>query len=185
MLPGIDDDISQPQPRVDLQLQSKIRSQFYNYVRRLPSRESCEILLRIYFSGVNNFNGVLGEPIFWEQYERWNAAFAILLKETPEKLPEDLQFFPAVLFNVLAIALQFLPVSYDTRIENLKFAPVQTFAELSQEYSDCGEALSRLLKSTKRRPTFTGVQASFLRDWWLANNGDLLKSWNHSGQTVK
>jgi hypothetical protein len=165
-------------------VQHKIRSDYYGLVRRLPSKAHCEILIRNFFSGINNVNCPLEETFFREQLRRWwDLAYSILLERGPEELPEDLKFFPALLFQVLAISLQFLPRSYDSRLCELRFGPTQTFVDLSREYSSCGVATAQLLKRSK--PTLVGVQQSFLRDSWLVNEGDILTAWEHSGKTVK
>jgi hypothetical protein len=144
----------------------------------------CEILFKSFFAGVNTLNAALSEVIFREQLVRWQRnAFEIILREGPEKLPSDLQCFPGLMYQILAVALQFLPPEYDIRIHELRFSDSQTLAELSREYSDCGVALSNVLKDQKQ--SIVGVQQSFLRDIWLTNTGDLLAAWNHSGQTVK
>jgi hypothetical protein len=177
-------EISSLHPIVALQAQTRIRSQYYGFVRRLPNKKMCEIIFDFFFKGVNNLNAALDETIFREQARRWwDSANDILLNNGPQNLPEDLRYFPALIFQVLAIALQFLPTLYDTRIDELKFAPSQTISDLSSEYSECSEALSRLLGRTKM--TLGGVQRSFLRDWWLVNTGDLMEAWNHSGETVR
>jgi len=144
----------------------------------------CELLFEFFFGNVNFLNAALDETFFREQWGQWwSSANDILLNQGPENLPEDLQCFPGLIFQVLAVALQFLPDSYNARIDELKFAPSQTISDLSSEYSECSEALSKLLIRTK--PTLVGVQRSFLRDWWLVNTGDLMEAWNHSGETVR
>lgn len=142
------------------------------------------MLFQYFFTNANPLNSALDETIFREQLERWwELAYDILLKQGPEKLPKDFQCFPALIFQVLAVTLQLLPVSYDPRLDELKFGPLQTFAELSREYTDCGVDLSNLLGRAKT--TLVGVQQSYMRDYWLLNSGDLMQAWNHSGETVK
>lgn len=132
----------------------------------------------------NPLNSALDEVIFREQLEQWwSIAYDVLLKEGPEKLPKDLQCFPALMFQVFAVAVQTLPLKYDSRLDELKFAPSQTFAQLSKEYSDCGVELIKLLG--KGRLTLVGVQESFMRTAWLINEGNLMLGWKHSGETVK
>jgi hypothetical protein len=184
VITGVDADIPSSHPATASQIQSKIRSEYYGYVRRLPSNMHCEILLQIFFANINPINNALAEPIFREQMGRWRSlAYEILLTQGPEKLPDDLRFFPVLIFQTLAVALQFLSIPYDERLEELKFGPSQSFADLSREYSECGVALYKSLG--KARPTLIGVQHGFLRDVWLTNKGDILQAWNHSGQTIK
>jgi L-rhamnose mutarotase len=161
-----------------------MRSEYYGYVRRLPSRTHCEILYQIFFADINHVNASLEQSMFREQEQRWwSLAHSVLLTQGPEKLSEDLRFFPALLFQALAVALQYVPSRYDVRLDELKFGPAQTFPELSKEYADCGLGVYKSLG--KSRPTFVAVQYSFMRDMWLINKGDLTQAWNHSGQSVK
>jgi hypothetical protein len=141
------------------------------------------VLFKHFFDNVNLLNSALDETMFREQLDHWwSDAYSIILEKGPGKLPEDLRTFPALMFQVLAIALQFVPLS-DTSLDLLKFAPSQTFFELSREYSECGVAMAKLF--ARVRPTLSGVQHSFMRDWWLVNMGDLMEAWNHSGETVR
>jgi hypothetical protein len=87
------------------------------------------------------------------------------------------------MFQVLAISLQLLPSSYDPGLDELKSGPLQTFDDLSREYTECGMDLSKLLG--RARTTLVGVQHSYMRDYWLINSGDLMQAWNRSGETVK
>jgi len=165
------DILAMSQPAVALEVQNRVRSEYYAYVRRIPPKVPCEVLFKCFFNGLNNLNAALDETIFREQLDHWwTLAHEVLLKQGPEKLPDDLRCFPALIFQVLALALQFLPLSLEPQVDELKFSPLQTFAELSRE---------------KSRPTLVGVQQSFLRGCWLTNTGDVMQSWNHSGQTVK
>jgi hypothetical protein len=83
----------------------------------------------------------------------------------------------------LAITLQFISGQYEAEIDELRFGPSQTVAELSKEYSDCGVSLSNMVGNAKL--THIGVQHSSMRDWWLLNAGDLMQAWKHSGETVR
>lgn len=167
-----------------LEIRSRIRSDYYGYVRRIPSKTHCEVLFQYFFTIVNPLNSALDETIFREQLKRWwDLAFSVLLKNGPEKLPRELQCFPALIFQVLALALRGLPENYDSKIDELRFGPLQTFSDLSKEYTDCGTNMVKLLG--KARQTLVGVQHSFLRDCWLASSGDLMEAWNHSGETIK
>lgn len=167
-----------------MQIRSRIRAEYYGYVRRIPSKVHCEVLFQSYFSGINALNSGLDEVIFREQLTRWrDLACDVLLNEGPEKLTEDLQYFPALIFQVLALGLKCLPSTCDSQLSELKFSPSQTFIDLSLEYTECSVALSNLLREQK--PTLVAIQQSFLRDVWLIMTGELLQAWTHSGQTVK
>jgi hypothetical protein len=184
VITGIDIDIPSSSLNVTPQIQSRLRAEYYGYVRRIPPAPICEVLFQILFGGVIQLNSALDETIFREQLGRWRGiAYDTLLNHGPENLPDELRYFPALIFQVLALALQFVPATQHSQLDELKFAPSQTFAQLSREYTDCGVAITGIL--VKSKPTLVAVQQNFLRDWWLMNNGDLVQAWNHSGQTVK
>jgi hypothetical protein len=169
---------------VSPQIRNKIWAEYYGYVRRLPSKTQCETLWNSFFTTINDVNSALSEVIFREQLAQWwRDGYEILLQEGPESLPADLKFFPALMFQVMAVALLFLPVELEAQLDDLKFSPSQTLSELSREFSECGVSLSSIIKAQK--PSLVAVQQSFLRDVWLTNVGDLLQAWNHSGQSVK
>ncbi|KAF2816414.1 uncharacterized protein BDZ99DRAFT_471641 [Mytilinidion resinicola] len=166
------------------QIRSKLRADYFGYVRRLPAKTNCDILIDLFFKDVNHLNEALDQVIFREQLDRWWAtAHDTIFKQGPDALPLDLWYFPALIFQVLGVALQFLPTPHDPQLEELKFTPLQTFTELSKEYSDCGEGLSNLVG--RPSPTLVAIQSSFMKDLWYANAGDILQAWNHSGRTVK
>lgn len=179
----IDTDIT-VRPEAASRIQSKIRSQYYGYVRRLPSKQHQEVLVQIFFSEVNNTVAVLDETIFKEQAARWwTTGIDIVLSEGPEGLPADLLAFPALIFEVFALALIRINGPYDLRLDELKFSPSQTFNALAQEYIESAEALSRLLAVAT--PTLTGIQQSAVLTQWLIDTGDIMRAWDNSGKTVR
>jgi hypothetical protein len=111
------------------------------------------------------------------------SSMKMLTKEGPNGLPKEIRCFPALIFQVLAITLQFISGPYEAEIDELRFGPSQTVVELSKEYSDCGVYLSNMVGNAKL--TLIGVQHSSMRDWWLLNAGDLMNAWMHSRQTVR
>ncbi|KAG0650151.1 Short-chain dehydrogenase reductase [Hyphodiscus hymeniophilus] len=177
-------DIPTSHPTITSHVQSRIRAEYFGFVRRLPSREVCEVMYQLFFITANQIFVALDETIFREQLARWwDIAYDVLLKQGPETLPQELQCFPALIFQVIAVTLQFLPQLYDPRLDELKFGSQQSFTELSREYTDCGMELSKLLG--RARTTFVGVQHSYMRSCWLVYTGDLMQAWNHSGETVR
>ncbi|EHK17403.1 uncharacterized protein TRIVIDRAFT_1603, partial [Trichoderma virens Gv29-8] len=158
--------------------------EYYGYVRRIPSKDHCDKLFEFFFLHLNSLCSPLDQTFFEEQLRRWwDLAHKVLTKEGPNGLPEEIRCFPALIFQVLAIALQFISGPYKAKIDELKFGPFQTVAELSKEYSDCGVSLYNMVGNAKL--TLIGVQHSSMRDWWLLNSGDLVQAWTHSSQTIR
>lgn len=171
-------------PTAPRQIRSRIRAEYIGYVRRLPPSSSCEVLFKLFFGGINSIHSSLDEVKFREQLNRWDELGRdIVLNQSPESLPEELLHFPALLFQLLAVSLQYLPALYHADLDKLKFCPSQTLDQLSAEYSDCAAALTLLVRHS--RPSLVAIQQSLLKDWWLTNNGDLSQAWDHSGQTVR
>ena len=133
---------------------------------------------------MNSTVAALDETIFREQAARWWASGnEIILTRGPEGLPADLLAFPALLFEVFALALIRITGSYESQLDELKFTPSQTFKALATEYIDCAESLSKLLGVAT--PTITGIQQSLVLTQWYIDAGDLMRAWNQSGETVR
>jgi hypothetical protein len=173
-----------PHPIVNIHAHSNVRADYYNYVRRLPSKIHCETLFNYFFSGINytNTNCSLDEPIFREQLEQWWTAYDTILEQGPEHLSDDLRCFPALMFQILATSLQFLPPSYNNQLDELKFSALQSFYGLGVEYSECGVALSSLAFI---KPSLVGVQQRHMRVWWSVYAGDMMRGWHDTSQTMK
>jgi hypothetical protein len=166
-----------------LRVQTSPREEYYNYVRRLPPKPACEVIFKYFFPGCNDVYALLSEAFFKEQYNRWmTLAHDILPKKGARHLPDDIRCFPALLFQVIAVTLQFISDLHEPLLDELRYGS-QTFAELSREYSDCGVALAEICNRLKL--TFIGVQHNFMRGFWLRNSGNIIGAWNHSGETVR
>ena len=90
----------------------------------------------------------------------------------------EVRYFPALLFQVIALSLQFVPTGWDT-LAGLPASQVSS----PQMYSDLGDELLSLLG----RPglAITGVQAEFLRSSWLKNCGRGIESWHTLGSAIR
>jgi hypothetical protein len=150
----------------------------------LPPKQYQELLFQIYFTQVNSLITAVDETIFREQAAQWWAfGNDIVLTKGPEGLPVDLVAFPALMFEIFALALIRNTTSYELQLDELKFAASQTFHALAHEYIECAEGLSKLFAPTKT--ALTGIQQSMLFSQWLIDTGDLMRAWDHSGETVR
>lgn len=153
-------------------------------MRQLPARPFCETLVKLFFEAVNWHYGVLDKEVFLELYDTWwQEGYRILMDGGPRRLPPDLQMFPALLYQVLAQALQFLPRDHDPDLHHLKLGASQTFSELSAEYSECGMDLVAAIG--RENATLVCVQHDFLRASWLKNSGRVAESWHSLGQAIR
>jgi hypothetical protein len=160
-----------------------LREKYKNFIRQLPSKEFIEKLVATYFREVNYQYCPLDEGIFRDHLRNWNNLSFTTLNKGPLELSGDLQFFPALLFQMLALALQFQPPDYDPSLDSLKYAANMSFDDLASDYSDSGVAILSLLG--KRHTTLITVQTGFLRTSFLKNCGMVPESWHSLSQTIR
>jgi hypothetical protein len=163
--------------------QSGLREKYKSLIRQLPSKPYIEKLLTTYFREVNYHYYPLDEAIFRDHLKNWHNLSFSTLNKGPLELSGDLQFFPALLFQTLALALQFEPPDYDPSLDSLKYAAAMSFDDLASDYSDSGVSILGLLG--KRHTTLVTVQAGFLRTAYLKNCGMVPESWHSLSQTIR
>ncbi|KAG0648747.1 Multidrug resistance regulator 1 [Hyphodiscus hymeniophilus] len=162
---------------------SGIREKYKSLVRQLPSKPFVEKLLETFFKEVNNQYYSLDEDIFRDHLKNWNSLPFSTLNKGPLELSGDLQFFPALLFQCLALSLQFQPFEYDPSLDSLKYAAGMSFDDLANDYSESSVSLMTLLG--KRHTTLITVQTGFLRTSFLKNTGMVPESWHSLSQTIR
>ena len=163
--------------------QSGLREKYKSYIRQLPPKHLIEQLLATYFKESNCQYYPLDEGIFMDHLKTWHSLSFSTLSKGPSELSPDLQFFPALLFQALALALQFQPPDYDPSLDSLKYAAGMTFDDLASDYSESGCQILCLLG--KRNTTLITVQAGFLRTAYLKNCGMVPESWHYLSQTIR
>ena len=160
-----------------------MKEKYKSLIRQLPSKAYIEKLVDTYFREVNHQYSPLDEGIFRDLLTRWHGLSFSTLNKGPLQLPGDLQFFPALLFQVLALALQFQPLNYDQGLDSLKYAAGMSFDDLASDYSESGVSILNLLG--KRHTTLVTVQSGFLRTAYLKNCGMVPESWHSLSQTIR
>ncbi|KAJ5535578.1 fungal specific transcription factor domain-containing protein [Penicillium frequentans] len=149
-------------------------------IAKLPPRTDIEALVDFFFREVNWHYSILEILYFDSLFSRWpptGQMEAVNYLQTAE-LSMELRYFPSLLFQVIALALQFLPND-----RGLLAKSSLTGVASSQTYSDLGdELLSRL-----GRPGFAlaAVQADFLRSSWLKNFGRGIEAWHAVGCAIR
>ncbi len=98
----------------------------------------------------------LDPDIFQAQLADWNnLSFSVLSSVGPHGLSPDLRVFPALVFQVMAIALLVLPEEPHEFYDHLKYAGNMTFEDLASDYSDSSVGILTLLG--KRNITLSAV----------------------------
>ncbi|KAK6446696.1 hypothetical protein FP744_10002946 [Trichoderma asperellum] len=148
-------------------------------IAKLPPRTVIEALVKLFFDEVNSHYFILEHVYFNELFSRWPPKERI----EPVKylnfvqLSTELRYFPSVLFQIIALSLQFVPPDWGV----LSGASYELAT--SRTYSDLGDRLLYLLG----RPglAITAVQADFLRSSWLKNCGRAVEAWHTIGHAIR
>lgn len=90
--------------------------------------------------------------------------------------------FPALLFSVLAVTLQFVAPD-DEEARALNLSTIQQCIWLSQRYLDIGEKIIRLFE--RQKPTTTSIEFYLVRMAWLKNAGRGSESWQCLGVALR
>ncbi|KAL6826486.1 hypothetical protein V8C40DRAFT_216562 [Trichoderma camerunense] len=151
-----------------------------SFVAKLPPRSVTEALVDFFFDEVNWHYFILERLYFNDLFSRWppkeRTEPVKYLK--PTQLSTELRYFPSLLFQVIALSLQFLPPDWDVLPK-----PSLRALATSRTYSDLGDELLHFLG----RPGFAiaTVQADFLRSSWLKNCGRGVESWHAVGNSIR
>lgn len=160
-----------------------LREKYKNLIRQLPSRSYIDQLIDTYFREINWHYCSLDRHAFDQHLHGWvNLSFSVLNKG-PQELPANLRFFPALLFQMLALALQFHNPGQDSSLDCLKYVKEMTLDDLASDYSESGADILKLLG--KRDLTLVTVQAGFLRTSFLKNSGNIPESWHSLSATIR
>jgi hypothetical protein len=156
---------------------------YLELVAQLPPDAIAGEFLDIYFDRGNWYFGILERYYFDEAYTAWRTHRPLLIGHSSlEVLPRNLLHFPALLFQVLAVALGF--VESDQPVA--KLIEVQTPAarhQLSHRWSQKGAEL--MMYCGFDNPSILAVQHELMRATWLKNSGRGRSAWHLLGSAVR
>lgn len=161
---------------------SRTSSEWYKaYLRQLPPSFIIDKLATNFVNNVNWQYNPLDVVTFIQEKARWDALPYADLSKDIQAFPTETRFFPAVLFQVLALSLLYWDLN-DKSLEFLKYKSDMTLEDVAREYSEGGVALlSALAKGGLPR---SGIQARFLRTLFLKTTGKVVESWHSLGETI-
>ncbi|KAL9616594.1 MAG: hypothetical protein Q9160_008539 [Pyrenula sp. 1 TL-2023] len=165
---NIQDSSAQPLPG-----RSEAIARLSSLVDQLPSQQIIEELKEVFFSQVNWYYLVLTPYFFNTMLKSWQKTQNSCGTDIRE-MNRDLQHFSALLFQVLANALQFLPLGTAAA----KLLRIEDYAHcdrLSQEYSAIGMQIMDILG--RYNPTITSAEHDMLRAAWLKCESRGKESW--------
>jgi hypothetical protein len=153
-------------------------AQYWKLASQLPPPPVINNLVTQYFTTLNWQYCMLEEYYFRLLLQRW----LLTHQDTVTELDQELLCFPALLFQVLAIALRFAPPqAYAT--SGSEQVQQSTCVKLSRYYSDIGVNMINVLGENGRG--VTAVEHYFVRAWWLKNNGRKADSWHSLGTAIR
>ncbi|RFU24785.1 hypothetical protein B7463_g11553, partial [Scytalidium lignicola] len=163
----------------EMRLAPGVLEKYLHLLRLLPSRFYVDALVAIFFDEVGWQYSLVDYNIFADRLNVFYKSTYDKVVKNQSVLPESL-CFPSLLFQIFALALQFLPSDYNRSLDALYMG--SSFEYLAGEYSDTGDAVSALFK--KDEMNFVSVQAAFLRVCWLKNEGRVTESWHTLGRVI-
>ncbi|KAH9898676.1 Orotidine 5'-phosphate decarboxylase [Xylariomycetidae sp. FL2044] len=161
-----------------------MRERYKNLIRQLPARTFVEHLVDIYFAEVNwQYFGV-DEPTLRDLMAQWyRLPFNVLSASGPQGLDPMLRALPALLFQMMATSLLYLPATAEGTFESLKYTSNMSFDDLAFDYSESGVAVLSLLG--KRQMSIVTVLAGFVRAAFLKYTGMVTESWHQIGTCIR
>ncbi|KAK5636337.1 hypothetical protein RRF57_012049 [Xylaria bambusicola] len=161
-----------------------MRERYKSFIRQLPARTHVEQLVDIYFHDVNWQYFGIDEPLTRNLLNKWySLPFNVLSNSGPQALEPMLRALPALLFQLAACALLYLPRDSEKNFECLKFTSNMTFDDLSIEYSEAGMAILTLLG--KRQMSIITVLAGWCRASLLKYTGMVTEAWHQVGTCIR
>lgn len=164
-------------------LPASAKLRFFDLCAKLPPRSVTRELIEIYFSEANWYFAVLEKYYFEKLYSSWCSHSDDSMRNGQfGRLPRDLLHFPALIFQVLAVALQFTPPSKPY----LQASGVDGFASrdsLSSDFSMRGMEIVHLVG--RDEPTISTVQNDLMRALWLKNSSRGREAWQVLGGAIR
>ncbi|KAJ5094429.1 hypothetical protein N7456_010290 [Penicillium angulare] len=170
-------------PTYSVPLTSQTRSKLSDLYAMMPSHAVTRELIEIYFSEANWYFATLEKHYFEKLYSAWYAISVASGDDFNfEGLSRDLLYFPALIFQVLAVALQFIPPG----IPCIQALDVDNFTKrdyLSGEFSARGVEIVRVVG--RNNATLTAVQNDLMRALWLKNYSQGREAWHVLGGAIR
>jgi hypothetical protein len=153
-------------------------TQYWKLASQLPPPRVINNLVTLYFTTINWQYCILERYYFGGLLQQW----LLVQRNTVTELKQDLLCFPALLFQVLAVALHFAPPHAYATAENEQIHQT-TCTNLSRCYSDVGVNMMNLLGENGRG--VNAIEHYFMRAWWLKTSGRKADAWHSIGTSIR
>ncbi|KXJ86079.1 hypothetical protein Micbo1qcDRAFT_209454 [Microdochium bolleyi] len=152
----------------------------------LPSHTVLADLIPVFFTEVNAAAQILERCYFDKALVEWLTLTATKPNDATDELPRHVAYFPALVFQVLAMAVHFLPADGGEATSMpwpAEFRDPACRTESAQKYSSLGEELMTLLG--RQGSTTCGVEHDILRAYWLKTTGRGTAAWHSLGTAIR
>jgi Fungal specific transcription factor domain len=149
---------------------------------KLPSPAITQELLKVFFSEANWYFTVLDQFYFDKAHRTWSRSWNSIPAATEQQISAESLYFPALLFQVLALGVQFVPSNSAAEKAALSLN-ASSLDQLSQHLSETGERILNMLG--RHIHAITAIQANLMRCAWLKNSGRGAEAWYSLGNAVR
>ena len=148
------------------------------------------LLVKVFFAECNWIYGCIHQGSFCQLLEEWYDCCTSNNPPCPShgrsghgERRRVLSQFPALLLQVLGVALQMLPREHYKQMSQLNILGKEDFRVLSAKYSNAACELATLL--APNQASLPRIQQWFLRASWLKSEGRAVESWHALGQAIR
>ena len=160
-----------------------LKDKYSATVGRLPKPTIMNELVDLFFVDANAHVGVLDRYFFHKAEASWNSVNEALVKNFKlEGVSREVLYFPAVLFQVLAVSVQYLTLESKTT-KLLGLDSYLQLDQLSEKYTQHGMEIMKLLG--RHSPTVMSVQHDLMRAFWAKNCSNGTESWYILGDAIR
>ncbi|KAH0341500.1 hypothetical protein KCU83_g9608, partial [Aureobasidium melanogenum] len=142
-------------------------SDYQDLVSQLPHISSIRNIVEYYFEHMNWLYEIVQQYYFNSLLTQWVEVSEATASINLGLLSRDLQYFPALTFQIMALTLMYIPLSEAAKL--LDVTDGHSLDIQSNHYGDLGMKLMDLLG--RRNPSVVGVQHDLVRFAWLKNFG--------------
>jgi hypothetical protein len=175
---AVTDSQSIPAGRISLRQWNELNQ----LVMKLPSPAETQELLNAFFSEANWYFTVLDQYYFEKAHRIWLRSWNFVATATEQQILADTLFFPALLFQVLALGVQFVPSGSAAEKAALSLGH-SSLDQLSQHFSEKGQTFSNTMG--QHIQAITSIEADLMRCAWLKNSGRGAEAWFSLGNAVR
>ncbi|KAI1629563.1 hypothetical protein EDD37DRAFT_59029 [Exophiala viscosa] len=150
-------------------------------IKRLPCRTCVEHLVQVFFTEVNWQFAIVDRNIFDDQLTEYYRYQSASILEPQDQIPTDQLTFPALLFQVIGLAVQFLPAQAGQGLHSACLRGIPRDGKYDLQGCHTMQLLNLVGKNAMN---LTYIQAEFLRISWLKNCGFIAEAWHALAQTI-